>query len=171
MSSSLSLSEVHLKICDLFSYVSTKDTRLWCKGDSENNWTKVNNDSHTVKDADVFMVEVKFYGNQWPISDNNNVEHRRDWRQFEIGDKVDIQNGEKWKIGQVVKVFNSTLKIHLVNENWNNDLTIPRNSVLLERFGKHTLSLHFKPEEVKNLKGLVIGLQNIGNTCYMNAVL
>ena len=63
MSSSLSISEVHLKICDLFSYVSTKDTRLWCKGDSENNWTKVNSDTHTVRDGDVFMVEVKFYGN------------------------------------------------------------------------------------------------------------
>ena len=61
VSSSLSLSEVHLKICDLFSYVSTKDTRLWCK--DENNWTKVDNDTHTVRDGDVFMVEVKFYGN------------------------------------------------------------------------------------------------------------
>lgn len=63
VSSSLSLSEVHLKICDLFSYVSTKDTRLWCKGDSENTWTQVNNDTNTVKDGDMFMVEVKFYGN------------------------------------------------------------------------------------------------------------
>ena len=43
--------------------MSTKDTRLWCKGDSENNWTKVNSDTHTVRDGDVFMVEVKFYGN------------------------------------------------------------------------------------------------------------
>ena len=71
MSSSLSLSDVHLKICDLFRYVSTKDTRLWCKSDSENNWTKVNNKTHTVKDGDVLMVEVKFYGNQWPISGYN----------------------------------------------------------------------------------------------------
>ena len=64
-----------------------------------------------------------------------------------------------------------SLELMLTWKNWTNDVTIPRNSVLLERFGKHTLSLHFKPEEVKNLKGLVIGLQNIGNTCYMNAVL
>lgn len=67
------MGEVHLKICELFNYISTRDTRLWVKGVSQkegpgvnNEWTLVQ-DSHHVKDGDVFMVEVKFYGNQWPM--------------------------------------------------------------------------------------------------------
>ena len=32
VSSALSLGEVHLKICELFNYISTRDTRLWVKG-------------------------------------------------------------------------------------------------------------------------------------------
>jgi hypothetical protein len=45
VSSALSLSEVHLKICELFNYISTRDTRLWVKGanqNADNQWTLVN---------------------------------------------------------------------------------------------------------------------------------
>jgi hypothetical protein len=76
VSTSLNMGEVHLKICELFNYISTRDTRLWVKGvskeegqDINNEWTLVASDSHNVKDGDVFMVEVKFYGNQWPMDD------------------------------------------------------------------------------------------------------
>ena len=39
VSSALSMSEVHLKICEMFNYISTRDTRLWVNGldiDKEN---------------------------------------------------------------------------------------------------------------------------------------
>jgi hypothetical protein len=115
------------------------------------------------------MVEVKYYGSQWPRSDNKVV---RDWRQFEIGDRLDVKDGNEWKIGSVVKVMKETLKIHLVNEHWKNDLIIKKDSLVLERFGQHTMSLHFKASDgEKSLKGFVCGIANIGNTCYMNAVL
>ena len=58
------------------------------------------------------MVEVKYYGNQW-IRSNDKVQ--RDWRQFEIGDKIDVQDSGEWKVGLVVKVTKDSLKIHIVN--------------------------------------------------------
>lgn len=61
MSASLKIEEVHLKICELFNYISTRDTRLWIK--QENEWTLVEAETYTVADGDMFMVEVKFYGN------------------------------------------------------------------------------------------------------------
>lgn len=44
------------------------------------------------------MVEVKFYMNQWSI-DSEKVEKKRDWQQFEIGDKIDMNDGGTWKVG------------------------------------------------------------------------
>lgn len=41
-----------------------------------------------VKDGDVFMVEVKF-GEGWP-RDAANDGAVRDWKNFEVGDKIDI---------------------------------------------------------------------------------
>ena len=37
----------------------------------------------------------------------------------------------KWKVGVIDKVNKDTLKIHLVNENYKNDLTIKKDSELL----------------------------------------
>jgi hypothetical protein len=43
-----------------------------------------------VKDGDVFMVEVRF-GDKWPRDqENKDKEVERDWRNFEVGDKIDI---------------------------------------------------------------------------------
>lgn len=88
------------------------------------------------------MVEVKFYGNQWPMDDK--AGRTREWQQFEIGDKLDVKDGDTWKVGCIDKVNKETLKIHLVNENWKNDLTIRKDSELMSYFGQHTLTLHFK---------------------------
>lgn len=41
-----------------------------------------------VKDGDVFMVELKF-GEKWP-RDAQNEKVERDWRDFEVGDRVDV---------------------------------------------------------------------------------
>ena len=60
---------------------------------------------------------------------------QRSWKQFEIGDKLDVKSGDTWKIGCIDKVNKDTLKIHLVNENYRNDLTIRKDSELLAQFG------------------------------------
>ena len=79
----MKLSEVFLKICESFNYISTKDTRLWFK-EAGNEWRlskyylsfniryivekedlEKTLEDFIVKDGDVFMVEVKF-GEKWP---------------------------------------------------------------------------------------------------------
>ncbi len=42
-----------------------------------------------------------------------------------------MRDGEVWKIGCIDKVLKDTLRIHLVNENYKNDLTIRKDSDLL----------------------------------------
>ncbi len=117
-----------MKICELFNYISTRDTRLWVKGqvEGDNEWTLVSPNTHNVKDGDVFMVEVKFYGNSWLM--DNKAGRGRSWTQFEIGDKLDVKDGDTWKVGCIDKVYKDSLKIHLLNENWKNDLTIRKDS-------------------------------------------
>lgn len=72
----MKLSEVFLKICESFNYISTKDTRLWFReGGKEwilidKNDLEKNLEEFIVKDGDVFMVEVKF-GEKWPRDNPN----------------------------------------------------------------------------------------------------
>jgi len=34
--------------------------------------------------------------------------------------------------------------IHLLNEHWKNDVMIPKDSDLIDKYGRHTLEMHFK---------------------------
>ena len=64
--------------------------------------------------------------------------------------------------------------IHLLNEHWKNDVMIPKDSDLIDRYGSHTLEMHFKTTHSlmkEEIPPEFIGLENIGNTCYINAVL
>ena len=92
VSTAMTLSEVHLKICESFNYISTRDTRLWIKdgqqAEGQNQWRKVQGSPDEVSkpkedfiaiEGDLFMVEVKFYGNQWPLDKEDNKK-ARDWR-------------------------------------------------------------------------------------------
>ena len=80
------------------------------------------------------MVEVKFYLNQWSM-DSQKVGKKRDWQQFEIGDKIDVNDGGTWKVGHINKVLKETLQIHLTNRNYKLDITVRKDSVLLAKFG------------------------------------
>lgn len=79
----MKLSEVFLKVCESFNYISTKNARLWYKDGGNNQW-KLSKYSFSltfglvdredlektledfiVKDGDVFMVEMRF-GETWP---------------------------------------------------------------------------------------------------------
>ncbi len=80
------------------------------------------------------MVEVKFYLNQWSM-DSQKVGKKRDWQQFEIGDKIDVNDGGTWKVGNINKVLKETLQIHLTNRNYKLDITVRKDSMLLAKFG------------------------------------
>lgn len=103
-----------------------------------------------VKDGDVFMVEVRF-GDQWPRDvyynkkeGQGNEEQERDWKNFEVGDRIDILDNNEWKIGRIVRVFKDKLKIHIINEHWKNDVTISKESKFIDRYGTHTFEILFK---------------------------
>lgn len=74
--------------------------------------------------------------------------------------------------------------IHLLNEHWKNDLILPKDSgkhnkvisfaECIERYGSHTLEMHFRVSNTLSKAEIpndFTGLDNIGNTCYINAVL
>ena len=72
----MKVSEVFLKICESFNYISTKDTRLWFR-EGGKEWILIDKndlekslEEFIVKDGDVFMVEVKF-GEKWPRDNLN----------------------------------------------------------------------------------------------------
>lgn len=148
----MKLSEVFLKICESFNYISTKDTRLWLKENGneykliEKSCLEMSLEEFIVKDGDVFMVEVKF-GDQWPRDMYNKEEghvEERDWKSFEVGDRIDILDNNEWKIGRIVRVFKDKLKIHIMNEHWKNDVTISKESKFIDRYGTHTFEILFK---------------------------
>lgn len=70
------------------------------------------------------MVEVKI-GDKWP---REQKEVERDWKEFEVGDKLDVFDNNEWKVGRIVRVIQDKLKIHIVNQHWKNDLLISKES-------------------------------------------
>lgn len=91
------LNEVFLKICESYNYISTSSARLWLKSEDENQWTLFGSDdmSKCVEDVDItpndiFMVEVKI-NNDWPRDHAGDSQQVRDWKNFEVGDKIDVK--------------------------------------------------------------------------------
>jgi hypothetical protein len=144
------LSEVFLKIVESYNYISTKDARLWYRAEEEKQYKigkkqqyikLVENlnetlEDYMVRDGDVFMVETKFNGREnvkliGKFPRDKKTEHdeeERDWRDFEVGDKVDFLNDYDWKIGRIVKTHKEKVTIHFENESYKNDITVYSNS-------------------------------------------
>ena len=105
------LSEVFLKISESYNFISTDSSRLWLKSEEEQTtWVLFNEDDMNKKiedidisPNDIFMLEMKI-NNEWP-RDQQDVEEdeAKDWRNFEVGDKVDVKKDKEWRIGQVKK--------------------------------------------------------------------
>lgn len=175
MSSTNKLSEVFLKICESYNYISTDSARLWHKSEEKSVWELISEkDMHKkiedidITQNDVFMVEVKI-NNYWPRDKTEDAEEVRHWRNFEVGDKLDVKKDKEWKVAQVKKVLKNKILIHYLNEEYQKDEKITLNSYRLAKFGTHTLEKLFRKTESQI--NCIAGIRNLGNTCYMNAIL
>ena len=61
------LSEVFLKICESYNYISTKEARLWFKEEGKDEYVRLDKldeslEDFLIKDGDLFMVELKIHG-------------------------------------------------------------------------------------------------------------
>lgn len=161
----------------MYDYVSTDSARLWRKSEDENDWNLFSDKemSKKIEDIeitpqDVLMVEMKI-NNYWPRNKKEEGAEERDWREFELGDKVDIKKEGEWKIGQVKKILknNTQILVHFLHEPKYNDEKIPINSFRVSKFGTHTLEQMFKGGSDSQVA--IPGIKNLGNTCYMNSIL
>lgn len=102
------LGEVFLKISESYNFISTDSSRLWLKSEEENTtWILFNEDDMNKKfedidisPNDIFMLEMKI-NNEWPRDQQEANDDPKDWRNFEVGDKVDVKKDKEWKIGQI----------------------------------------------------------------------
>ena len=103
---------------------------------------------------------------EWP-RDQRVPEQVRDWKDFQVGDRLQIQRAPSlWTEAVVIGVSNTDVQVQLTREN-NRTQWLPRNSEEMAPEGRKTPSL--VPMHSRDLEGAV-GLLNLGNTCYMNCI-
>lgn len=161
--------EVFFKICESYNFCSTKDARLWNKPSGEQNWDLVDEENADFKNGDVYMLEVKL-NKSWPMDERDNEEKdTRAWRNFEVGDQLDVLHKDEWKQAQVKKVTKDKILVHYLNENYKKEEYLTKKSYKLAKLGTHTLENMFR--STQSIPKEIVGLGNLGNTCYMNSIL
>lgn len=77
-----------------------------------------------------------------------------------------IKNG---RLDRLNKVYKDTVLIHFLNEVYQKDEKVPIKSMRLAKFGTNTLEKIYT--NTNSSTSSMAGLKNLGNTCYMNAIL
>ena len=102
---------------------------------------------------------------EWP-KDKVDPEQERDWKDIQVGDKLNIQRAPSlWTEATVTEVTATDVQVLLNREN-NRLAKIPRNSEDMAPVGSKTPSL----VPIHGVTAGATGLLNLGNTCYMNCI-
>jgi len=199
-----SLDEVLTMLAEKLSRPADR-SRLWHRAKGEQ-WGAVNQMNMLldeflegkVWDAGAFMLETMKPNSEWPrdtieshsCGSDSLVVDKELQRHFEVGDRVEAQNGvtNQWMRGTIVDVIQrdhstapSQVKVHYDSTVYKCDEWISTSSDRLAPLDTHTTehpatsstalpSSSAAENEGPPLKGAT-GLQNLGNTCFLNATI
>mmetsp|Transcript_48065 Transcript_48065/g.112321 ORF Transcript_48065/g.112321 Transcript_48065/m.112321 type:complete len:2082 (-) Transcript_48065:260-6505(-) len=147
-----------------------------------------------VWDAGAFLLETQKSNGDWPRQEGTQSQALEEagsgdvlagelQRQFEVGDRVEAQNGvtNQWTRGTIVDVVHhsqtpSQVKVHYDSTVYRCDEWIPTTSERLAPLGTHitgslSVSQQMPGSEIPLPVRGATGLQNIGNTCFLNAMI
>ena len=161
--------EVETLIRSTLKIEANRQFRMWIKEDLE--WKLTETFPKSATSSREILIELpNLYAGmvEWPREKQAAISAEKNWRDFQVGDRIQVQRAPSFWTEATVTAVNSTdLDICLTKEN-NRVVRVSRLSEDLIPMGQRPVNviwLHEKPEVG------ITGLVNVGNTCYMNCIL
>ena len=174
---------------------SSRQVRLWHKRNGDR-WQLMDtvDDNRRVEDyvdsvsteAGTFMLEIAKGKDKWPRQECrlSLVDSRDAVDELQVGDRVDavVASSGEWGKATIVDVFDDkSVKVHFDGEQYIHDAWLSCDSDEIAPLGTHTVepkkskkllaSRSMKDSILKRPREGPVGLENIGNTCFMNSSL
>ena len=169
ISDTLTADEIRESAQTTFKLPANTQFRFWLRSGVD--WTLLNLQDNSFQGLS-YQIELLIeranldHGRlEWP-KDKISSGHERDWKDFQIGDKLNIQRAPSlWTEATVTEVTATDVQVMLNREN-NRMARVPRNSEDMAPLGSKTPSLM----PVRSRAMGATGLLNLGNTCYINCI-